>query len=135
MKKRLLLILWLVLLTLPSFATSPTDLKPTPSPESGTVSPGSEKLNWPETLPMLSPEVAQAVGEIIDQQIDLAFAEGYKRGVIAWKPEAEYWKTKDHEAGALGWTNGFWIGTACGTVVTIGLTLVAQTLLHAGGSR
>jgi len=130
LKKHLLLISWLMLLTLTSFAETPTTSKTQQKSESETVLPNFKKIDWAEALPMLAPEEAIALGEIVDQSIDQSFALGYKQASLRYAPELEYWKTEAQSGKDRFW-DGFQWGFGSGAIVTIGLTAVGITLIEA----
>lgn len=68
-----------------------------------------------------------------EQSIDRAFDEGYKKGLLATAPEAEYWKSKAQVAENklkqykktkwLYMTGGFGIGFIAGGAATIAVRL------------
>lgn len=76
----------------------------------------------------------QIVTEEAEASIEAAFNEGYKQGVLAWKPEADYWKAKAENSDAEikrlkkerwlfalgGFSAGFLSATGIGLAVRFG---------------
>lgn len=87
LKALLLTLLFLTLTTQTSFAQQKNESKPTSASEYGidlTKSyTGSELL-----------ELIQIVEQEAHQAIDEAFNEGYKQGLLAAAPDAEYWRVR-----------------------------------------
>ncbi len=76
----------------------------------------------------------QIVTEEAEASIETVFNEGYKQGVLAWKPEADYWKAKAENSDAEikrlkkerwlfalgGFSAGFLSATGIGLAVRFG---------------
>lgn len=87
LKTLLPLTLCLVLTTQTIFAQKGTDSKPTSASEYGI------DLNRNYTGSQVE-RLIQIVEQEAEQAIDRAFNDGYKQGLLAGVPEAEYWRVK-----------------------------------------
>jgi len=135
LRKPLLISLLLVLLSLGVYAVPSTTSKSvsavTSNDGSSGSGAGSPPPTWETLLVGLTPEEAEAGGEVIDDDLERAFQEGYKQGTLDWKPEVVSLETSNRLEKAQTWWTGFWVGTATGSTVTIGLIAGAAWLLGA----
>jgi hypothetical protein len=112
LKTPLLAILLITLLTKAIFAEE--------NSESKAILNENSKTSWIEIFPMIDPQIAQKIGAVIDQKIELAFNEGYKAASIRFAPELEFWKIKSEEN-----ENCFFKGLSFG----VSLTAIAAIVL------
>lgn len=126
--KTLTLALLLATLTIRmSWSQDATNSSPTSASEYGIDL--QRKYSGSEVLTLI-----QIVTEEAEASIEEAFNEGYKQGVLAWKPEADYWKAKAENAETEakrakrqrwlfccgGIAGGFLLGTGIGIAINIG---------------
>ena len=87
LKALLLTLLFLTLTTQTSFAQKKNESKPTSASEYGIDL--TKSYTGSEVA-----ELLQIVSEEAEQAIEKAFNEGYKQGLLAAAPDAEYWRVR-----------------------------------------
>ena len=104
LKALLLTLLFLPLTTQTSFAEKKTESKPTLESEYGIDL--TKSYTGSEVV-----ELLQIVSEEAEQAIEKAFNEGYKQGLLAAAPDAEYWRLKSarYEAEVLRLKKEKWL--------------------------